>query len=96
MLALLLTSIGLLGLIQTQRALLHGQRLQAQQLAAWRDVRSALALASQPVASPPHDALPPGWQRAIRTQEAGGCRLLIGEVTPPLGPPVSLVKLICP
>ncbi|XEH55764.1 hypothetical protein NMD70_13990 [Edwardsiella tarda] len=39
MVALLLTSVGLLGLIQTQRALLHTQRLQLQRQEAWRCAR---------------------------------------------------------
>ncbi|UCQ15341.1 hypothetical protein DCE53_03405 [Edwardsiella piscicida] len=52
MLALLLTSVGLMGLVQTQRTLLHAQRAQEQRLEAWRYARGALAQATLPLQTP--------------------------------------------
>lgn len=93
MLALLLTSVGLMGLVQTQRTLLHAQRAQEQRQEAWRYARGALAQALQ---APSEEGVPPGWSRTLGLRAAGSCRLLVCELTPPRGRPVSLAKLICP
>ncbi|AKR76899.2 MULTISPECIES: prepilin-type N-terminal cleavage/methylation domain-containing protein [Edwardsiella] len=96
MLALLLTSVGLMGLVQTQRTLLHAQRAQEQRQEAWRYARGALAQATLPLQAPSEEGVPPGWSRTLGLRAAGSCRLLVCELTPPRGRPVSLAKLICP
>ncbi|BEH98012.1 prepilin-type N-terminal cleavage/methylation domain-containing protein [Edwardsiella ictaluri] len=96
MLALLLTSVGLMGLVQTQRALLHVQWVQEQRQEAWRYARGALAQATLPLLTPSEEGMPPGWHRTLGLRTAGSCRLLVCELSPPRGRPVSLAKLICP
>ncbi|UCQ01870.1 prepilin-type N-terminal cleavage/methylation domain-containing protein [Edwardsiella tarda] len=93
MVALLLTSVGLLGLIQTQRALLHTQRLQLQRQEAWRCAREGLA---QAALHQPLSPMPPGWRRTLESHPEGTCQRLRCRVSTPLGDTASLEKLICP
>ncbi|AOV98638.1 hypothetical protein A9798_13005 [Edwardsiella hoshinae] len=93
MVALLLTSIGLLGLVQAQRALLQSQRLQVQRLEAWRYARQGLA---QTALHQPLSPLPSGWRRTLESQPEAACQRLRCRVTTPLGYTASLEKLICP